>query len=959
MTVAGRHSGFNKWVSGSFAFIFGMTATTVPVAYAAPGEVNSINTSQNIQGGTYFNTPGSRTTFQSPGSLHLQSGNLVRGLESNAEGTPTGNGGTLYFRANVVRLDGNVDVSAVRNGSLYTGNGGKVIVDSNYLFQNGNIFANGANGGVVQFNVGAVTLSTSARITAQGFGGNGGSIGIQSAGVVDLQAGSILDSSGKVAGTFDTNIINIEGGAFNNQAILRANGLSGTDLKPDNGDAAVMSANPQLANNPVPPPISAGNGTNDTSMPNILFETPGSADFRGGTVRLVATGQSLSVANEINGSLVLTEVERSNINNRNAIVIANSEGDVLQRGAIQANGGLGKNGGTVIITAARNVINSTTIQANGANSVDGVFNANGSGGNGGNGGAIVLTALNNINNSGSLQANGGNGAIAATVNTVTGNGANANATVNGVGGTGGTGGVIAFNSNAMTHTGNIQANGGVGGVGGHANTFDTESSAGGNPVANALSNGGVGGQGGQGGLLVFSGNSSLTGSGAINANGGQGGRGGNAWADTRAISTTGNPVANSTANAGTGGSGGAAGSIIAVNPGTFGSFSARAGGSGNSGSASFRQVTTLNGVNTTQTGSTPATTGSVTTGNNTAIIASRRNEYISHEDVGVLFSQANGTGAQLTALSDRLNDSLIRTVANPGGSSGANNTALANAQGTTNFVISSQANGLALNNNLVNSNVNPLFFKLNTLTIANKGNIDNNMLWTPGVQLIGEGFHDLTFSLGGGRISWLANGNITNNQITMTRGLWNGGSIHLAATQDVINNNDLITIGPNKALLSGFDPTGQPFDFSHSGSTILKGNRDVINNNTGKIQSNEIFFDIHPPLAQNPPIAWPRFLNGAQIGAKLYLLAGRNLVNNGRIQSDALTYRNGAAGAQNPALTTGGIIIGRHRTGTFTNGGLITANGNAFFSPNESDGPRFTNNTFPATTSFNGIIDIP
>src|SRR5690606_30246491 len=120
-----------------------------------------------------------------------------------------------------------------------------------------------------------------------------------------------------------TNIINIEGGAFNNQAIIRANALSGADLKPDHGDAAVISANPQLANNPVPPPISPGVGTGDTSMPNILFETPGSADFRGGTVRLVATGQSLSVANEINGSLVLTPAERTGINNRNALVIAN------------------------------------------------------------------------------------------------------------------------------------------------------------------------------------------------------------------------------------------------------------------------------------------------------------------------------------------------------------------------------------------------------------------------------------------------------------------------------------------------------------------------------------------------------------------------------------------------------------------------------------------------------------
>ncbi|WP_373531292.1 beta strand repeat-containing protein [Vampirovibrio sp.] len=958
MNAVGKNTHTSKWIP--WTLIFGITASTVPVAYAAPGEVNSINNGQNIQAGTYFNTAGSRTTFQNQGgSLHLRSGDLVRGLESNISGTPNGNGGALYFKANVVRLDGTIDASAVRNGSLYTGNGGKVVVDSNYLFQNGNIFANGANGGLVQFNVGAMTLGSNARITAQGFGGNGGAVVANSAGVVDLQAGSIIDTSGKVAGTFDTNVINIEGGAFNNQGILRANGLSGTDLKPNNGDAAVMLANPQLANNPVPPPISLGTGTNDTSMPNILFGPPGSADFRGGTVRLVATGQSLSVANDINNSAVFSTAEKSNLNNRNGQVISFNQGDVFQRGLVETNGGVGKNGGTVIIAAARNVINGTTIQANGANSVDGVFNTNGNGGNGGNGGAIILTAMNSVNNTGSLQANGGNGAIAATVNTVTGNNNNANATVNGVGGAGGTGGLIAFNSNTSNHTGNLQANGGIGGGGGHANTFDTESAAGGNPTAIALSNGGVGGQGGRGGLVVFSGNANPTGSGIKTVNGGQGGRGGNAWADSRATSSTGNPVADATANAGAGGTGGAAGSIIAVIPGSLTNFSTRSGGTGNSGLASFREVSVLNGVSTTQTGSTPMVSGSVTSGNNNTVLATRRNEYLSHAENGVLLTQAGGAGNLINTLSGRLNDSLIRTVLNPNGSSGANGAALANAQASGNFVVSSGVSGLGLNNNLVNSNLNPLFFRLNTLTLLNNGNIDNNMLWTPGVHLVGEGFHDFLFSLGGGHISWLANGNITNNQITMTRGLWGGGSIHLAATQDIINNNGFITIGPNKALLSAFQSNGPTYEFSHSGSSIFKAGRDIVNATNGKIQSNDIFFDIHPPLRQNPPIEWPKFLNGAQIGAKIYLLADRNLVNNGLLQSDALTYRHGADGASNPALAQGGIIIGRHRTGSFINNGTLSANGNAFFSPNENNGPRFNTNTFPAATSFNGTIDIP
>jgi hypothetical protein len=34
----------------------------------------------------------------------------------------------------------------------------------------------------------------------------------------------------------------------------------------------------------------------------------------------------------------------------------------------------------------------------------------------------------------------------------------------------------------------------------------------------------------------------------------------------------------------------------------------------------------------------------------------------------------------------------------------------------------------------------------------------------------------MVFTLGGGHISWLANGNISNSGIVMTRGLWSGGN---------------------------------------------------------------------------------------------------------------------------------------------------------------------------------------
>lgn len=938
---------------------------SMPYSYAGPGDVNSINDGRDIQSGTYFNTPGSRTTFQNSagGGLWLHSGDLVRGLESTAAKTPTGNGGTLYFRApnNMVRLDGNIDVSAVRNGTLYPGNGGKVFVDSGYLFQNGNIFANGANGGLVQFNVGGMTLGSNAQINAQGFGGAGGSININSTGTVDLRTGSVVDTSGKVIGTFDTNVINIEGSAINNQGIIRANGLAAVDVKPDNGDAAVMTANPQLVSNPVPGPISAGTGTNDTTMANVLFATPGSADFRGGTIRLIAAGQTNSTTTLVNSadSQMLSTEDKNALNTRNNQIVQFNEGDVLNRGGIVADGALSKNGGTIIIGAARNAVNGSTIRANGADGIDGFFDASGNGGNGGNGGTISINAKATLTNTGTIQANGGQGARAQSQSIATANGADANATITGVGGTGGQGGLIAFSYNNMSNSGNIIANGGRGGFGGHANTFDTEvaTASNPNPIAKATSIAGKGGTGGQGGLIAFSSSANPSGGGAVQANGGQGGRGGNAWADALASSNTGTPTVNTTATVGAGGAGGVAGNVIAPNLASTQNLSSKAGGFGDSGFANFRNRIIMNGVTSTTTGNTPLTPGTALTGGNQTVIASRINEYLRHGDTGILLTQPTGAGTLDTTLSGRFNDSFIRTVGNANGVSGAGGAAFADANTAGNFVAASTTSGLSLTNDLVNSNLNPLFFNLNTLTILNKGDLTNNTFWTPGVHVIGAGFHDMELAVGGGHISWLTEGTITNNQIVATRGQWSGGSIHLATTQDIVNNGDFINITPNKALISGFTIAGPEYESAHAGSLTMKAGRDIINSSTGKMETNLIFFDIHPPLNQNPPIDWPKFLNGAQIGATVNLLAGRNLNNAGIIGADALTYRRGQAGLDNPALTIGGIVIGRAQTGTFTNAGTITANGNAFFSPNEADGPRFKTNTFPATTSFNGFVD--
>lgn len=221
---------------------------TTPVFAVTP--INSIQDGRIISGGTFANTADNKTTFTNSagGGLWLKSGSSIRGVEVNSAGTTTNNGGTIQFYApkDVVRIDGSVDVSGLRNGQgMITGNGGRVFIDAAYLYQNGSILADGINGGLVQVNVAAATLMPTAKIEAKSMGGNGGIIAINASGPVVTHPGSIVDSSGRVSGTFDTNLISIEGGLVIKEGILRADGVD-----------------------------------------------PAYGGSRGGTIRLVATGQS-------------------------------------------------------------------------------------------------------------------------------------------------------------------------------------------------------------------------------------------------------------------------------------------------------------------------------------------------------------------------------------------------------------------------------------------------------------------------------------------------------------------------------------------------------------------------------------------------------------------------------------------------------------------------------------------
>lgn len=549
-------------------------------AYAGPGDVNSVNDGQNVQGGTYYNTAGDKTTFinSGGGGLWIKSGTNVRGLEvsdpANAAGSLTGNGGHLHFYApsSVVRVDGNINVSGLAGSGYTTANGGRVTVDAAFYYQNGNISAFGNNGGVVQFNVGSALIGPDAQIDVRGLNGAGGQLNIQATDAVSFQSdGSrvpIINTSGQVIGSFDSNIINIEGALVNLDGTILANGL-----------------------------------TVDTVQSN------------GGTVRLIASGGSSNGVNTLIASSDITSAEAPDIINHLNDLTANNDGDVITSGSISTKGSTGPDnidggkGGTVYMQASDDIYQNATIIANGGR---GGYGRNGSNpGTGGAGGTVLLNATNNIEVNQKIDANGGNGG--SNRNTLSLNntnngfhiGGNEYATIADAsdrkGGTGGQGGFIGFKyGDTMKRNASIYAIGGNGGQGATAIARDTHNAP---PqttaYAKAIATGGQGGQGGQGGTVVFDGSSNPIGNrGTVRATGGNGGTGGSATARSYAFSfenANGNLKETSTAWAfatgGTAGEAGRGGSIIANNPAALNSkYWIRSGIEGNTGRATAESI---------------------------------------------------------------------------------------------------------------------------------------------------------------------------------------------------------------------------------------------------------------------------------------------------------------------------------------------------------------------------------
>jgi hypothetical protein len=421
----------------------------------AESPVNTVNDGQIIPGSTFYNTADNMTTFRNSngGGLWLKSGSTLRGLEVDSSGNLTNNGGAFHLLApgSVVRIDGDINVRGLQNGGgAYTGNGGKVFVDSSYLFQSGNIYANGINGGLVQFNVGSMTIGRNAQIQAQGFGGHGGAVSLNTSGIVDIQRGSIINTSGKTVASFDTNVINIEGGLVNFEGTLIANGVH------DRGGTIRL--------------VSSGQ-SDLTDTHRGLEQGTRAGVFTGNEINTINTRQNTLKAN-FEGDIRIASASGSE---RQAIVVAQGNGSAIagQHNDVADPISRAGDGGTIIITAERRILNGGWILADGA---QGLPKADSSPTHGGNGGTISMNAGSEIITSGRIVSKGGQGS---------------NTSIQPQGGKGGNGGLIAFSyKNGLSNTGPIIATGGRGGQG-------TNSA----------------GQGGNGGLAVFSGSGNPEGNG--------------------------------------------------------------------------------------------------------------------------------------------------------------------------------------------------------------------------------------------------------------------------------------------------------------------------------------------------------------------------------------------------------------------------------------------------------------
>ena len=120
---------------------------------------------------------------------------------------------------------------------------------------------------------------------------------------------------------------------------VRANGVARDDLKPE--DTALVAANPELLNNPPPGTITAGEGQGVIMGEPVPHQVPDDPTERGGTIRLVALGDSMSANQVIADTAVLSSAEKSALQSRSETLAAR-DGDVWNFNQIEARGGTGE-----------------------------------------------------------------------------------------------------------------------------------------------------------------------------------------------------------------------------------------------------------------------------------------------------------------------------------------------------------------------------------------------------------------------------------------------------------------------------------------------------------------------------------------------------------------------------------------------------------------------------------------
>lgn len=925
-----------------------MTAISIGIsglplaAYADPGQTNSVNVGPIVQGGEYYNTADSQTTFTNPGGgLWIQAGNIVRGLEVDYSNQLTGNGGNLLFHApdGIVRVDGGIDVSGLLGRGYATANGGNVTVNAAYLFQNGNIYANGVNGGSIVFNVGAATFSPTSNTTAMGIGGAGGSIAVNSSGVVDIQngtydenvlRGAILDASGQYIGHINTSLISIEGSVVNIDGVVRANGYVVADGN------VVHLYNEQIAG------PAGSDGADGYVLPKILRPNEGTlmtTGSRGGTILIASTGgSSACVADcaiskaadtqidigEGSTTSIFTAEEAAQHQERLNSLASNYDGDIV----IGARGQVLADGSDVKLTPS---ILGHRHPSKGYGYYDallgnheyedntGIFDV------AGDGGTIILNARRDVNvlndgfNGGLLSARGGNGNgdtyryiewvrinrfISLPVLRTAHNTFNA-----------GDGGTISLNAmDDINFGGSAHAFGGTGYQnyrGLNAGESGLLNSLGKNTPQNYQwdnQDNAVGGLGGDGGLIAFSygdefnndivdslngfsydpsqpdGTKSFVNYSQIDASGGHSGKHG----DT-GLTAPGNPWGGLVVFSGE------------KNPDDISNVSVYRG-QADDGSL-FVDFTRFGTVVLPQPNKA-SSLAQLTTGNTNFkpaytslnVEKLRNDELLSNGDTLILLSRSNRD-----TLAKKFNNAIVRTADHEYQAGGAGEVLDGTIGDIRNLVISSTVgNELTLNkpNNLENGDYQLSYegegFNLNSLSVLNsavEGSstlINNqNTTWAVG----GPG------KLGGGHIVAMSDGDLLNHGALIVGGQYNAGSIALASGGTIYNNG---------LINASFGNAG-------NGSIILKAKRNIVNDGywafsgseynpdfeyeeeIPSFEGDEFFYDqkivFDGPYFEGGS-GWRQVdggrirANGEQNGGRIEMFAGNNIFNMGTITAN-------------------------------------------------------------------------